>query len=122
MNYRLSLAIAALVATSVTPALAALPTGTLEFVERTGTALANERIAIKMRLTLAVDSAPLILTGNPQVDFAGDLPTEGEFFNPATQQTETRPFESITSAYLNTFYSCQGDFTHILRPERELQF
>jgi hypothetical protein len=105
------------------PTLAALPTGKLEFVQRTGTVNADEVIPVMMRLTLDQDSAPLTFSSDPLTGFSTeDLPTQGQFFNPDTQQTETRDFVEITGAYLNTYYSCQGDFTVSCDPSPSYRF
>jgi hypothetical protein len=110
--FRQALAVSALVATVASPALAALPTGTLEFVQRTGTVTNTESIPVVMRLTLADDSAPLTFSSNPLTGFdPADVPTQGQFYNPVTQQNELRDFVEVTGAYLNTYFSCQGTFT-----------
>lgn len=105
------------------PALAALPTGKLEFVQRTGTVNADEVIPVMMRLTLDEDSAPLTFSSNPLTGFStDDLPTEGRFFNPDLGQFETRPFVEVIGAFLNTYYSCQGDFTVGCGPSASYRF
>ncbi len=121
MNFRLAFAAAVVAATSLAPALAALPTGKLEFVERTGTALANERIAIIMRLTLDTDSSPLTFSSDPitGIDLQ-DIPTEGQFDNGGV--TETRPFASVNTVLLNTYYTCHGDFTTVCDPSANYRF
>ncbi len=95
------------------PAVAALPTGTLTFAQRTGTVAADQAIAVQMILTLDADSAPLTFSSDPLTGFlAEDLPTQGQFWNPDTQQTEMRDFASVQGAFLNTWYTCHGDFTN----------
>jgi hypothetical protein len=94
------------------PAHAALPFGTLEFSQRVGTALNTETIDVWMRLTLDPDSAPLTFSSNPLTGFdPDDLPTEGQYFNPDTQESETRAVAEITGAYLNTFFRCDDTFS-----------
>ncbi len=101
-----SLALAAL----ASPAMAALPHGTLEYVQRTGTVGANDRIAVVMRLTLAEDSTPLTFSSDPLTGFAPeDIPTQGQFSKPDGTY-ELRDFASVSSAYLNTYYVWGGDF------------
>ena len=106
------------------PAVAALPTGTLTFAQRTGTVAADQAIAVQMILTLDADSAPLTFSSDPLTGFlAEDLPTQGQFWNPDTEQIELRDFASVQGAFLNTWYSCQGDFTNICSAgEYEFQF
>lgn len=95
------------------PSVAALPTGTLTFAQRTGTVAADQVIAVQMTLTLDADSAPLTFTSNPLSGFLpDDLPTQGQFWNPVTQQFELRDFASLEGAFLNTWYLCHGDFTN----------
>lgn len=94
------------------PTYAALPTGTLTFAQRTGTVAADQVIAVQMILTLDADSAPLTFTSNPLSGFLPeDVPTQGWFWNPETEENELRDFASVESAYLNTWYTCHGDFT-----------
>lgn len=92
-------------------ALAALPFGSLEFVTPTAVVTPEETIDIFMRLTLDAASAPLVFSSNPLAGFdAADLPTQGNYFDPATGLVETRPFASIDGAYLSTGYVCSGNF------------
>lgn len=94
---------------AATPALAALPTGTLSFVQRTGTVLANETIEVRLELTMDSD---LVFSSNPLAGFAaGDLPTEGGYWDDESSQWVTAAFVEITGAYLNTWFTCQGTFT-----------
>lgn len=104
------LAAACLAASSA--ALAALPTGQLEFVQRTGTVMGTEQIDVWMRLTIDPTSAPLDFSSNPLTGFAAaDLPTEGWYRDPVTGISETRTIASITGAYLNTYFGCDDTFT-----------
>jgi hypothetical protein len=104
------LAVACLAASGA--ALAALPTGQLEFVQRTGTVTATEQIDVWMRLTIDAGSAPLDFSSNPLTGFAAaDLPTEGNYYNPDTGEYETHAIETITGAYLNTYFGCDDTFT-----------
>lgn len=122
---RISLALSALALTAglAGPAFAVLPTGTLSFVERTGTVAADQTIPVVMRLTLDANSVPLNFSSNPLTGFdPADIPTEGQFYNPATQLYETRPFVQVVAAYLNTYYSCQGDFTDVCSPSSNYSF
>jgi hypothetical protein len=121
--YRQALAASALVLAATSPVLAALPTGTLEFVQRTGTVTNTESIPVVMRLTLDDDSAPLTFSSNPLTGFdPADVPTQGQFWNPITQQNETRDFVEVVAAYLNTYYGCQGDFTDGCSPSVNYSF
>jgi hypothetical protein len=93
-------------------AQAALPFGALDFVQRVATVLPTDIIEVRMRLTLDPASPPLLFSSDPLTGFAPeDLPTEGQFFNPDTQQNETRPVASISGAYLNTYFGCSDTFT-----------
>ena len=122
---RISLALSTLALTAglAGPAFAALPFGTLSFVERTGTVTADQTIPIMMRLTLDADSPAFNFSSNPLTGFdPEDIPTEGQFYNPDTQQYEPRPFAEVTGAYLNTYYACQGDFTNVCSPSVNYSF
>lgn len=111
MSHRAAFAASLLFVAAATPAWAVLPTGTLEFVQRTGTVVADATIPVVMRLTIDSGSAPLTFTSNPLLGFATeDIPTEGRFWNSVTEIYEQRPFASVVSAYLNTYYACGGDF------------
>ncbi|MBI3154241.1 MAG: PEP-CTERM sorting domain-containing protein [Burkholderiales bacterium] len=91
------------------PALAALPTGTLSFVQRTGTVLANETIEVRLELTMDSD---LVFSSNPLAGFAAeDLPTEGGYWDDEASEWVTAAFVEITGAYLNTWFMCAGTFT-----------
>lgn len=123
MKFRLAFAAAVVAATSLAPALAALPTGKLEFVQRTGTAFANESIPVVIRLTLDPTSSPLTFTSDPITGFLPeDIPTEGRFDIGVPGEDELRPFASVNTALLNTFYSCQGDFTIGCDPSPNYKF
>jgi hypothetical protein len=66
---------------------------------------------------------PLTFSSNPLTGFSSeDIPTEGQFFNPATGQNETRPFAEVQSAFLNTVYFCQGNFTDVCSPSANYRF
>ncbi len=104
------LAAACLAASGV--ARADLPTGQLEFLQRTGTVTGTEQIDVWMRLTIDAGSAPLDFSSNPLTGFAAiDLPSEGSYYNPVTSQYETHAIASITGAYLNTYFGCDDTFT-----------
>ena len=123
MSHRAAFAASLLFVAAATPAWAVLPTGTLEFVQRTGTVVADATIPVVMRLTIDPGSAPLTFSNNPLDGFApGDLPTEGQFWNPLTKQNETRPFVGELFAYLNTYYTCHGDFTNVCDPSVDYKF
>jgi len=93
-------------------AMAELPYGTLEFIERTGTVGATETIDVWMRFTLDPASVPLDFSSDPLTGFdPADLPTVGSYFNPETNETEQRDVASITGAYLNTYFGCDDTFT-----------
>lgn len=106
------MALAAALAWSA-PAMAALPFGTLSFVEPTGTVGPNDDIDIWVRFTLDPSSSPLTLvTGDVSGFLAADLPTVGQFFNPDTGRTEEQPFANFTNASLNTYFTCDDTFTN----------
>lgn len=93
-------------------AQAVVPTGTLSFVMPSGVVGANDVIELRMRFTLDAGSVPLNFSSDPLAGIdAGDLPTEGSYYDPGTQQFVTSTFTSYTSAYLNTFFGCGGTFT-----------
>ncbi|MEZ5643412.1 MAG: hypothetical protein R3E70_15530 [Burkholderiaceae bacterium] len=97
---------------AATPALAALPTGTLSFVQRTGTVLANETIEVRLELTM--DSA-LDFSSDPLAGFAAeDLPTEGGYWDNEASEWVIAEFVEITGAYLNTWFTCQGSVYLVL--------
>ena len=107
-----TLALVAAMLALASSAHAALPFGALEFVERVGTVPADQQIDVWMRLTISPLSPALDFTSNPLAGFAAaDLPTKGEYYNPNTGLYETRDFDSISGAYLNTYFSCDDTFT-----------
>lgn len=117
MKFRFSsvLASLALLASGLlaTPARAALPTGTLSFVTPTATVDATESINVWLRYTLDAGSSPLSFNSNPLSGFAAaDLPTQGSYYDPATNTSYSADFASYTRAYLNTFLSCSDTFTN----------
>lgn len=94
-------------------AFAALPFGSLSFVEPTGTVGPTDVIDVRLRFTLGMESTPLLLAPGDLSGFQPeDLPTEGEFYNPLTQQYEARPFAQLTDASLNVWFSCSDTFTN----------
>lgn len=105
---------AALAALTLAPAaFAALPFGTLSFVEPTGTVGPDEVIDVRLRFTLDMNSTALqLVPGDLSAFPPEDLPTEGLFYNPATQQQEQRTFAEVTGAHLNVFFSCSDTFTN----------
>lgn len=113
----------ALLAASGGAAQAALPVGTLSYVQPTGVVATTDVIDIRVVLTLDAGSAPLTFSSDPLTGFAAeDLPTEGSYFNPDTGETEQRPFAEVTGAYLNTFFSCTGTFTDVCGPSASYSF
>lgn len=113
----------AVAAQSGTSAWAALPTGTLSYVQPTGVVLPDEVIDIRVVLTLDADSAPLTFSSDPLAGFdTADLPTEGSYFNPDTGENELRPFAAYTGAFLNTFFTCTGTFTDVCGPSASYSF
>ena len=112
-----------LLATATLPAQAALPRGTLSYVQPSGVVSSTDVIDIRVVLTLNADSSPLTFSSNPLTGFdQDDLPTVGSFYNPATGQIEQRPFAEISSAYLTTFYVCTGTFTNSCDPSPNYRF
>lgn len=92
---------------------AALPFGDLAFRDRVASVGASEVIDVWMRFTLDPASPALDFTNNPLTGFdPADLPTQGEYFDPVTQQYVTANFASIDRAYLNTYFSCDDTFTN----------
>lgn len=96
-------------ALAASSALAALPAGTLEFMQRTGTVSNTDTIEVRMKLTMieGIDFSSDPLTGFD----AGDLPTVGMYWDNSTSQWVYADFVEITGAYLNTWFRCQGSFT-----------
>lgn len=103
--------------------VAALPTGTLEFLTPNATVGANDIIDVRLRLTLDAASAPLTFSSNPLTGFAAaDLPLQGTYTDPVTGVSELRNFATYTNAYLNTFYQCSGSFTDVCSPSANYSF
>lgn len=98
-------------------ARAALPTGTLEYVQRTGTVGATDDIAMWMRFTLSPGSSPLTFSSNPLTGFnPADLPASGLRFDPVTGTNIDVPFASIQSATIQSWYTyLQHHIFHRLR-------
>jgi PEP-CTERM motif len=114
---------ATLLALAAGAAQAALPTGTLSYVQASGVVASTDTIDVRVVLTLDAGSAPLTYSSDPLAGFdAADLPTEGSYFNPETGTEEFRPFAEITGAYLNTFYTCTGTFTDVCSPSASYSF
>ncbi len=104
-------------------AQAALPTGTLSYVQPSGVVAPDEVIDIRVVLTLDIESSPLTFSSDPLAGFdAADLPTEGQYFNPDTGAFELRPYAEITGAFLNTFFTCTGTFTDSCSPGTSYSF
>lgn len=81
---------------------AALPHGTLSFIEPTGTALATDDIEVWLRLTLDGDSAPLHLDSS--------APNYGLDLDDLTNQDPTMKWISVTNAHTNILFGCSGNF------------
>ncbi|MDP1535044.1 MAG: PEP-CTERM sorting domain-containing protein [Rubrivivax sp.] len=89
-----------------------LPFGSLEFVQRVASAAPGEKIDVWLRFTLDPLSTPLDFSSDPLTGFMpDDLPTEGDFFDNATQTWHRRAFDQIDGAHLNTWFSCSDSFT-----------
>ena len=92
------------------PTWAELPWGSISFDQRVNTVGGNETIDVAVTFTLAADSPALIFApGDVSAFDPADLPTEGEYWNPDTGESETRPFADYTGAYLNTYFGCGGE-------------
>ena len=107
-------ALAAALFSSIT--LAALPTGTLEFITPSGTVGANEQIDVWMRFTLDAGSAPLVFSTDPITGLltgfdAADLPTQGSYWDADLGQNVSADFAQITAAALNTVFYCSDTFS-----------
>jgi hypothetical protein len=114
---------ATLLAAATLPAQAALPRGTLSYVQPTGVVNSTDVIDVRVVLTLDADSSPLTFASDPLTGFdPADLPTEGSYYNPDTGQYELRPYAVITGAYLNTFFTCTGTFTSVCGPSPNYSF
>lgn len=97
-------------------ALAALPSGTLEFLTPTATVDAHEQITIWMRFTLGTTSAPLNFSTDPQTGLltgfnAADLPAQGYYYDETLGQNVWADFTKYTGAGLNTFLTCTDTFS-----------
>lgn len=94
-------------------AQAALPMGTLEYVQRLGTASATDDIEVWMRFTLDPAGPGLRFSSSPLqgVDPA-DLPVTGPRFDPALGQSVDVPFApgSIHHALVQAWIGCAGNF------------
>jgi hypothetical protein len=92
-------------------AQAALPTGTLEYLQRTGTVGASDDIPMWMRFTLSPSSSPLTFSSNPLSGFdPADLPANGLRFDAASGLVVPVPFASIQSAQIQSWYTCNTTF------------
>ena len=92
-------------------AWAALPMGTLEYVQRTGTVGTTDDIPMWMRFTLSAASSPLTFSSNPLTGFnPADLPANGRRFDPVTGTIIDVPFASIQSATIQSWYTCNTTF------------
>jgi hypothetical protein len=94
-------------------AQSSLPSGSLQFVAPTGTATPDERIEVRVRLTLNANSAPMVFTSNPLTGLnPADLPLQGEVYDAASGTFFPSTFVSYTGAYTNIRYLCSGSFTN----------
>lgn len=92
------------------PARAALPFGTLEFVQPSGVVGANDTVPVWMRFTLSPNSAALNFSSDPLSGFApSDIPM-GQRYNPNTNQFEFVPFASVSQALIQSWYLCNASF------------
>lgn len=93
---------------------------TLSFDQPAGTATTADSIEVWATLSLAADSDPLMFNSDvqpfPTAGLPGPLPTEGQWFNPATQMAESSEFAVVDGAFLNTYYGCSGTFTNVCDP------
>lgn len=101
MQARPMLAAIMFAALGVPSVQAALPTGTLTFLEPTGTVQADASIDVWVRLTLDSSSAPLLLNNA--------LPNYGALLADVDNDFFTH-WLSINSAITNTAYECSGTF------------
>lgn len=100
-------------ALAAAPPQAALASGTLEYIDRVGTAQPADDIEVWLRFTLAPDSAGLHFSSAPLSGFAAqDLPTEGTRYDPATGSLVAVPMApgSIHQALLQSWFGCSGNF------------
>lgn len=94
-------------------AQAALPMGTLEYVQRLGTASATDDIEVWMRFTLDPAGPGLRFSSNPLQGLdPADLPTTGRRFDPGLGQLVDVPFApgSIHQALVQAWFGCSGNF------------
>jgi hypothetical protein len=104
------LAAVVLLATGL-PAHAALPRGTLEWVDRTGTTAPTDVIDVRLRFTLDSNGAALDFKSDPLRGFdAADVPTHGQRWNPETGRFDLVPFASVQRAQLQSWFTCDTDF------------
>lgn len=115
--------LAAAAACGLAPAQAALPFGTLSYVQPSGVVAPDEVVDVRVVFTLDAASPALSFSSDPLVGFAvEDLPVEGAYYNPDSGQYEQRPFASYTGAYLSTFFTCTGTFTDVCGPSASYSF
>lgn len=101
----------ALLAAAAPPAFA-LPTGTLEYMQRLGVATPAEPIEVLLRFTLDPNGQALRFSSNPLLGFdPAELPTTGVRFDPVAGQFVDVPFApgSIERATLETWFGCTGN-------------
>lgn len=104
---------AALLLGGAAAAQGALPSGTLEYIQRLGVASASDHVEVWMRFTLDPASEPLRFSSNPLQGFAqADLPATGQRFDPALGQLVNVPFApgSIRQALVQAWFACGGNF------------
>jgi hypothetical protein len=89
-------------------AFAALPYGTLEYVDRVGTVSNTEAIDVWLRFTVDAASVPLVFSNGPLTGIdPADFPTEG--LNYSTNVYE--PFTQVDGVFFNYSYSCSDTFS-----------
>ena len=100
----------ALASTMVSASQAALPTGSLSFTERVGTASPTDTIEVWVTLTLSTDSSPLSFSnGNLLSAMAAlGLPQQGYVSTPTG--SELADYASYLGARLSSVYVCSGNF------------
>lgn len=94
-------------------AQAALPAGTLEYVQRVGTAAASDDIDVWMRFTLDPAGPALRFSSNPLQGLdPADLPATGLRFDPALGRSVEVPFApgSIHEGLVQAWIGCAGNF------------
>jgi hypothetical protein len=93
-------------------AMAAMPYGSLEFVEPEATVGAHDQIDVVLRLTIDPLSPDLVLSSGSLAGFdQADLPTQGAYLNPETGKGEVQDFAAITGVYLSLGFGCTDTFT-----------